>query len=177
MMDEVVLTCGCHKASANGLIYSQLKQFSKSGRQGIQTVQASHWSRLTGTQTKKGYWQIAIHGRSIRVNRLIAQLFIPNPDGYPESQHRDGNKDDNRASNLKWGTQTHNAADRDQHGHTAKGEKNATAKLDDTRVRLILSLRRAGLTLQAIADRFSVSKKLVLLIVQRKIWRHVCETQ
>lgn len=41
---------------------------------------------------------------SYRVDKLVAEAFIPNPHGYSEVLHVNGNKADNRANNLRWCT-------------------------------------------------------------------------
>lgn len=46
--------------------------------------------------------------KNCRVNRLVAQAFIPNPAGLPEVNHKDGNKDNNSADNLEWSTRSAN---------------------------------------------------------------------
>ena len=48
-----------------------------------------------------------------------------------------------------------------------------TRKLDPEDVILIRELRREGLKLQAIADKFDVSKTNVSKIVNNKIWSHL----
>lgn len=46
--------------------------------------------------------------RTMRVHRLIANAFIPNPNNYPCVNHIDGNKQNNDISNLEWCTYSYN---------------------------------------------------------------------
>ena len=43
-----------------------------------------------------------------RVNRLVAEAFIPNPDCLPVVNHKDENKQNNEADNLEWCTVRYN---------------------------------------------------------------------
>lgn len=36
------------------------------------------------------------------LHRIIAETFLENPNGYKEVNHIDGNKDNNKVSNLEW---------------------------------------------------------------------------
>lgn len=171
-MKEKILPCGCHKVTSDGEVFTCIEQYAEKGKCGVQ-YRAGEWRKLRCVMTKSGYLQTSLHGRIVRVNRLIAINFIPNPMSLPESQHKNGVRMDNRVANLKWGNQQANAEDRETHGNSIHGEKSRTAKLTDVGVRNIRLRIKKGQTLQRIADTFGVSKKLILLVKQQKIWRHV----
>ena len=172
-MREKILPCKCHKVQSNGALWSKNYQFSQKGMRGIQTRTNGSWKKLSCSITSKGYLQISLHGRIVRVNRLIAFNFIPNELCFPEVHHIDDNKINNDISNLRWGNAKMNAGDRERNGNTVKGVRNFNAKLNDKKVKEIRKLRGNGMTFQSIADQYGVSKKLILLISQNKIWKHV----
>lgn len=61
---------------------------------------------MAQSRCRKGYLQVQLnsHGKfySRRVHRLVAEAFIPNPDMLPQVNHKNENKEDNRADNLEW---------------------------------------------------------------------------
>jgi len=58
--------------------------------------------------TSKGYLDIKLNGQHCGVHRLVGKHFIPNEQGKLEINHKDGNKDNNRYSNLEWMTRKEN---------------------------------------------------------------------
>ena len=46
--------------------------------------------------------------KQMRIHRLVADAFIPNPYNAPEVNHIDGKKENNFASNLEWCTRAEN---------------------------------------------------------------------
>lgn len=55
-----------------------------------------------------GYVRIKIAGKRYSLHRFIAELFVPNPENKPEVNHKDGDKQNNRADNLEWTTRSEN---------------------------------------------------------------------
>ena len=157
----------------NGNFYSRWKQISKIGQRGFKSRLISKWKRLNCTKTKKGYMQVRINSKCWRVHRLIAETFLRNHEKFPFVLHKNDIKTDNRISNLYWGTHLNNMNDKRINGNVAHGEDMPQAKLSYLKILEILQLRKNGSTLMAIARKFNVSKKLILLVVQRKIWKHV----
>lgn len=62
----------------------------------------------------KGYYQVAIGGRTQRIHRLVLAAFVGPSDML--GRHLDGNPRNNSRENLRYGTPLENSADRIAHG-------------------------------------------------------------
>jgi hypothetical protein len=98
------------------------------------------------------------HTEKAYLHRLICEAFHgPCPPGM-ECRHLDGDKTNNAANNLAWGTRDENTSDRTRHGTNPVGERNPMAKLTYSKV---LELRRfraeTGKSYKLIGLEFGVS--------------------
>lgn len=68
---------------------------------------------LKARVTDDGYLQVQLSNgdnpKTIKVHRLVAEIFIPNPNELPEVNHKDENKTNNAASNLEWCSHGYNS--------------------------------------------------------------------
>lgn len=46
--------------------------------------------------------------KSVKIHRLVATAFIPNPEGKLQVNHKDGNKSNNNLTNLEWVSNSEN---------------------------------------------------------------------
>lgn len=70
---------------------------------------------IVGDVNSAGYHRVCLYNKQHNPSkqrffrhRLVAEHFIPNPDGLPEVNHKDCNIDHNYKSNLEWSTRKYN---------------------------------------------------------------------
>ena len=67
---------------------------------------------LSPIKDKDGYLQVNLcyNGKihQIKVHRIVAQAFIPNPNNLPQVNHKDEDKTNNSVDNLEWCTVKYN---------------------------------------------------------------------
>lgn len=111
----------------------------------------------------------------VNVHRYIHRLVLEAtmgacPEGA-EARHLNGDRFDNRAANLAWGTKSENAHDKIAHGTSPDGERNPMAKLTWQQVRAIRAAHCSGTMQRRLAEQFGVSKMTVSRIVRGMSWR------
>ena len=72
---------------------------------------------------KDGHLRTVMNGKTIKVHRVVAQTWIPNPENLPVVNHLDSDPANNKIENLEWTTWSGNS----QHAY-AKGRLSDSLK-------------------------------------------------
>jgi len=135
------------------------------------------WRRLKVDVNRYGYERVALmrDKRSVQVTVHVAvcEAFHGPRPFQKVCAHNDGNKRNNRASNLRWATQMENTLDSIRHGTRAVGERVHTAKLTNADVRTIWARLQGGELGTTLAREYKVSNGLITSIKNGRTWRHV----
>lgn len=151
--------------------YEGLYEVSNHGR-----IKSIRKNRLIRPFVNSGYSLIALSVNGKRknysVHRLVALVFIPNPNNYPCVNHIDSNRGKNNVENLEWCTNlmnSHHAVKQGRHHH---GSTHTFAKLDDEKVREIKTLLDTH-SQGEIARMFNVAQTTIFSIKKGMTWKHV----
>ncbi len=111
----------------------------------------SYMTFLNTSVGETGYQRIyiTVGGKHLMFasHRLVASIFIENPDGLPVVNHIDGDKLNNRADNLEWCSYAHNTRHAFDSGLRNKvGEKHHACKHSDETIALAVSLLASGVS-------------------------------
>ena len=76
----------------------------------FQYVQPREICKYTNPKNGYAYVYLCNNGvyKNVRLHKLVAKTFIPNPNNLPQVNHKDGNKLNNHVKNLEWCTASEN---------------------------------------------------------------------
>ena len=90
--------------------YEGLYQVSNKGN--VRSLHYGKIKQLSIVKRSNGYLMVSLWNKMKRkhylVHRLVAEAFIPNPNNYPQVNHKDENPINNSVDNLEWCTSKYN---------------------------------------------------------------------
>ena len=133
---------------------------------------------LIPRQASNGYLYVNLckNGKykSVRIHRIVAKYFLSDYDEFLEVNHKDGNKLNNKMSNLEMVTHGGNIRHAVENGlHRAlKGEEHWCSKLTEENVKEIRKKYQPYVyTQKMLAEEYGVSEDDIKLILSNRTWK------
>lgn len=128
-----------------------------------------------------GYAVVTMGNKRIKrstqfVHRIVAILFLPNPNNFSDVDHKDNNRMNPDVSNLEWVTHEENirrAYERGSHIGRAVGEKNPKARLNSKIVMILREEYHNGITIQELSNKYGLAWNTIGNAVKGITWRHL----
>jgi hypothetical protein len=153
--------------------YEGKYQVSDSGR-----VRNKVTLQILTPSERNGYFRIGLYTNTIKrnkafsVHRLVAESFLGYKTQEFEVNHKNGNKLDNRLSNLEWVTPSENVKHSYITNLRKKGSKLIGAKLNEEVVKLIKAEIFSN-SERLLAKKYNVSRITIRNIKSGRCWSHV----
>jgi hypothetical protein len=111
--------------------------------------------------------------KHLAIHRILASIFIPNPENKREVNHKNTIRTDNSIDNLEWATPKENIQHSIKIGTNTQclpGIHNPAAKLTEKQV---LEIRELPGSQSSIAKKYNVSRRTIGFIKRRERWAHL----
>jgi hypothetical protein len=156
---------GVFQVSNLGKVKSLSKTW-KCGHGNRQIMSKGEYIKKAHKNKRDGYWRIILSHNDKKelylLHRLVAEYFIPNPKNKSEVNHKYGNKDDNRESQLEWNTAKENS----NHAFVT-GLKKGKYGLENSSSKLVLDLQ-TGIFYDCAKDA-AIAKNISYQTVSKKL--------
>lgn len=167
---EYIPIPSCPNYSINRL--GQVKSHSrlvrnKHGYRSTREIILKHYVR------DNGYPCVVLNKKDKFIHRLLGEVFIPNPLGYPVINHRDGNKLNFALDNIYWTTYSENTLHAHDTGLMPIGSQRPNAILKEFQVIEIKSRIVSGEKCSSIAVDYTVSPDVIRAIKNNKSWKRL----
>ena len=134
--------------------------------------------QLKPIKQSNGYYLIHLHynGKSYYRwhHRIIAEVFIPNPNKLPQVNHKDGIKSHNYDSNLEWVSSKENVQHAFIHNLRKYGEGSSNASIsNEAAIKICKMLEENKKSPQEIAKHIGCSINVVRTILSKESWTHI----
>lgn len=172
-MKENIPSLPCHFVSEQGQVFRKDEYID--GRSGkIFQKRKGSWKKLHISihTNRKGKYpcpkvHVCVKGitRSLKISRLVAEAYIPNPLNKPCVCHKDNNRTNNRVENLYWGTYKENTQQCIQDGRFKPGGRDI---LDEFSINCLLYEYNLGKPRSILKKKFGISDSAITRIINLK---------
>ena len=126
---------------------------------------------LKGRPNSKGYLRVSIGKKLMFIHRLVAEKYVPNPNGKEQVNHKDGNKLNNCADNLEWVSNKENRNHAVENFLHLQGEDCPYAELNWETVEYIRA-NPDHLLQRELGEMFGVARTTIGDIVNYRTWKN-----
>lgn len=148
--------------NSDGEVYSDISGIMKTRNKGNTEYQIINFMTVDGKK------------KTFRLHRLVLMAFDPidNPDEM-EVNHLDGNKKNNKLSNLEWCSSSQNQKHAFATGlqKARRGDKSNLSKLKPEQIQQIFELRKQGKTHKEIGEIVGCTPSNISCILRGKTWQ------
>lgn len=129
--------------------------------------------------TNRGYRHVALcrngFNKTSYLHRVVLEAFCgPPPFEGAECCHNNGNRGDNKLTNLRWGSRKENCEDRARHGTEPFGTGRVISKLKEHDVISMRKRYREGTaSTYSLAKEYGLSTNTTWSAVTGKTWKHL----
>ncbi len=127
--------------------------------------------------SNRGYHRITVcknnKPKKMTIHRLVAELFIPNPNNYQTVNHISGDKSDNSINNLEWMSQAQNQEHAVATGLCPRGSSNGNSKYSENFIDVVCELISQGKPRGEVIKLTGITKSAFDDVRRRKTWAHI----
>lgn len=105
------------------------------------------------------------------IHHLVAEHWLLKKENDVQIRHLNGNNQDNRLENLRYGTSKENNQDKIIHRTILDGEKNPMSKLTEKEVLLMRTIKNKSY--KKIGEMFNVSPMTAYRAIKKEAWKNV----
>lgn len=127
---------------------------------------------------RNGYLYVGTRDKTFSVHRMLAELWIENPDNLPQVNHIDGIKTNNTVANLEWVSVSENAL----HAHSLgllktenrkRGEECNLTSYPETLIISICEDLSSGMRDIEVEKKYNMKRTYIKELKAGKLWKHI----